>query len=317
MTDPSLSNDALPSAKPSRARKILKWVAIGLGVIVLLAAVAAFGVVQSSKARANEVYPVNPVPVTALTSPEDIEEGARLARARGCADCHGSNLAGRLVVDEMPMMRLIGANITGGQGSNVGDWSDEDIARVIRYGIKPDGKPVFFMPAHEYFAMPPHELGRIIGYMRSVPPVDGDPGRSELGLIGRILHVTGAMPLYPAEILDASVQPPTFDVNDPVAFGGYLADACKGCHGTGLSGGKLPGAPPSMPVPLNITMHETGLAGWTAEEFAETMRTGKSRDGRQLSEFMPFGVYRSMTDSELNALWAYIQTLDPQAFGNR
>lgn len=270
-----------------------------------------------SKARATRSYPVQDVAYTIYTSEDDLAEGARLVRARGCTSCHGDNLAGRLVSDELPVMRLVGTNLTGGLGSVIDEWSDEDIARVIRFGVLADGAPAFFMPSHEYFAIPERELGQIIGYLRSVEPIDNDPGESRLGIIGKALHVFGAMPMFPAEQIDHNATPPVIDTSNPISLGGYLADSCRGCHGAGLRGGALPGAPPSIPPPSNLTPHPSGLGAYDLDTFVTTMRTGIAPDGRTLSEFMPVQSFAAMTEDELEALWLFLNSLPSEEFGGR
>ena len=71
------------------------------------------------------------------------------------------------------------------------------------------------------------------------------------------------------------------------AYGAYLVRGCTGCHGDGLSGGPIPGAPPSTPVPLNLTPHETGLAAWTYEDFDKLLTQGVRKSGKKLDPFMP------------------------------
>lgn len=306
-----------PQVKRSTSRGILRWLGITLAVGIALLALTALVITLLSKGRAKRSYPVNEVAYTVYDSPDDLIEGERLSKARGCAECHGANLAGHVASDELPMMRMIGSNLTGGEGSVIQDWSDEDIVRVLRYGVYPDGRPAFFMPAHEYFAMPAKEMGQIISYLRTLEPIDHNPGKSKLGIIGHVLHVTGAMAMYPAEKIDQAEEPPVIDASSPLAFGAYLSDSCRGCHGTGLSGGDLPGAPSSIPAPTNLTPHESGLGSYTLDGFKTTMRTGVAPDGRELSPFMPFENYASMTDDELSALWAYFNSLPAAEFGGR
>lgn len=157
MSSPSSKSDT------STLRRILRWLLIAVATLVVLLALAALTITLISRSRAKRTYPVQPVAYTMYSSDEDIAEGERLAQARSCASCHGDNLAGRVASDELPVMRLVGTNLTGGAGSAIRGWSDEDIARIIRYGVRPDGKPAFFMPAHEYFSIPERELGQLIG----------------------------------------------------------------------------------------------------------------------------------------------------------
>ena len=92
---------------------------------------------------------------------------------------------------------------------------------------------------------------------------------------------------------------------------------CKGCHGEHLSGGPLPGAPPSIPVPLNLTPDLTGLREWTFDDFERLMRTGVRKNGKQLDPFMPIESWRNFNDVEMHAIWAYLRTVPPMPWGSR
>jgi len=55
---------------------------------------------------------------------------------------------------------------------------------------------------------------------------------------------------------------------------------------------------------------ETGLGTWTAQQFLDTIRNGRVQGhGRQLLPPMPWAWYRNMTDSDLRAVFAYLQTI--------
>lgn len=40
-------------------------------------------------------------------------------------------------------------------------------------------------------------------------------------------------------------------------------------------------------------------------------------DGKEIDEFMPWQVFRNMSDDDLHSLWLYLQTVPPKAFGNK
>lgn len=59
---------------------------------------------------------------------------------------------------------------------------------------------------------------------------------------------------------------------------------------------------------------ETGLGGWTEDAFVQAMRTGKHQgqpNGRPILPPMPWQSLANMTDDDLKAIWAYLQTITP------
>jgi hypothetical protein len=55
---------------------------------------------------------------------------------------------------------------------------------------------------------------------------------------------------------------------------------------------------------------ETGLGDWTEENFVATMRTGKRMGkGREILPPMPTPAFKNMTDGDLKAIFAYLQTI--------
>ena len=55
---------------------------------------------------------------------------------------------------------------------------------------------------------------------------------------------------------------------------------------------------------------ETGLGRWTARNFIDTIRSGRHLGrGRPLLPPMPYPFYRNMTDEDLGAVFAYLQTI--------
>ena len=73
---------------------------------------------------------------------------------------------------------------------------------------------------------------------------------------------------------------------------------------------------PDMPIVANITPHETGLKGWSENDFIRALREGKRKDGTAIDNAMPWKVYGQMTDTEIKAVWAYLQTVPPLEKGN-
>ncbi len=64
----------------------------------------------------------------------------------------------------------------------------------------------------------------------------------------------------------------------------------------------------------NLTPDETGLAGWTLDQFKIAIRHGKyhgMENGRTLLPPMPWEMYKHMSDDEMAAVFAYLKTLTP------
>jgi mono/diheme cytochrome c family protein len=298
-----------------KAKKIVAIVAVSL--VSLVALVAGGATVQYDR-MFDETFVVAPHQVAPTTSPEDLAEGERLLKARGCADCHGSDFAGKHFLDDPGLGKLASANITGGKGSAVGSYTDLDLERIIRHSVRPTGKPLFFMPAHEYWFLSDLELGRILQALRQVPKVDREAPPHEPKLLLKLLTVFGVFDGVPARLVDHNKDhEPGPAVGETPAFGQYLAVTCKGCHGKGFAGGPIPGAPPSIPVPTNLTPAKDGLLQYDQAGFVVAMRTGKRPDGTDINPFMPWKVYSHMTDTELKALYAYLMSLPAREFGGR
>ena len=64
----------------------------------------------------------------------------------------------------------------------------------------------------------------------------------------------------------------------------------------------------------NITSDETGIGYWTEEQFFTAIRKGKYKGlegSRNLLPPMPWQVYSGMTDTDLKAIYEYLQTTKP------
>ena len=106
--------------------------------------------------------------------------------------------------------------------------------------------------------------------------------------------------------------------------GEYLARAgdCIACHTA--PEGKLFAGGLAMPTPFgtiytsNITPdRETGIGGWTADQFYATMHAGRFPDGGLLYPAMPFGSYTKVTRQDSDAIFAYLKTVPPVRQPNR
>ena len=245
-----------------------------------------------------------------------------------CGNCHTPRnadatanadlrLAGGFLIEE-PEFRAYAPNITQDLETGIGKWSDEDIMRAIREGIRPDGRVIGPpMPIHSYRNMSDTDVRAIVAYLRTVAPVHNVVPQSEY--------------YFP---LPESWGPPIESVpdvsrNDSLAYGTYLGNAlghCMECHTpmsdgafdfskTGAGGFVLrnPFGLELAAVSANITPHpQLGIGNWTDDEIKKAITEGIGQDGRKLVRIMGFDYYRHMSDEDLDALIVYLRSLPVQ-----
>ncbi len=294
----------------------IKWAAGGLGVLVLLAAGVVLAGKQMGEAKRARHVNVQVVAVPYTTEPAALERGKYLFQSRGCVDCHGANGAGRDFVND-GSTRIAGPNIT--PVGVVARYLPEDWVRIIRHGVKPDGRPAMVMPSEDYNRFTNADLAALVAYVRSLPPVQGgSPAIVQLPLPAWVLYGFDMIP-DAAQRIDHSL-PPAQPVAEGVTVehGKYVGNMCIGCHGEKLSGGKIPGGPPDWPAAANITPGDgSSMTRYPdAAAFSAMMRSGKRPDGTPI-KVMPFESISKMSDVDLQALYAYLKTVPAKAAGGR
>lgn len=299
-------------------KNVLKWAGIVVGVLIVLVLVAVGAVYFISESKVNAKFDVKVEAIPVPTDADSIKRGEKIvATYGGCRDCHGENLGGQILIPA-PVGPIYAPNITAGKGGIGTTFKDADYIRAIRHGVAPDGKGLLVMPVTDYVNFSADDLGAVIAYVKSVPPVDNVMPEPTLGPVGRILLVNGSFPPPSAAVIKHTdplpVKPP---VGATVAYGNYVANiGCKGCHGDGLSGGPIPGMPPEMPPALNLTPAGE-MANWSEADFIKTFRAGVTPAGKTLRAPMPWKQIGQMSDDELRALYLYLKSVPPKAQGGR
>jgi mono/diheme cytochrome c family protein len=252
-----------------------------------------------------------------------VERGEYLVRGpMGCGNCHtpqgpdgpdmSRELGGFLILDIPDVMTAWARNIT--PGSRVAQWTDAELARAIREGIRPDGSLIGPpMPFVMYRGLGDEDLAAIVAFLRTLPAVEGETPESAY-------HI----PLPPAW------GPPVESVTAPeravtVEYGAYLAGPvahCLECHmpmdghdpfapeALGRGGWVFDG-PWGQSVAANLTSHADGLAGYSDDEIKAMVTEGLRPDGSAMLPPMPYGYLAKMTPEDLDALVLYLRTLPP------
>ena len=303
--------------------KLWKKVLLGLAITIAVIAIggAGFAMFQAAAfdASVEKDYAIPALDIHAVNDPEVIARGKHLAESHGgCIECHGQDLGGKPGEDLGPLGIVPAPNLTTGKGGVGGRYSDGQLARVVRHGLRASGQSLRFMPAQDISWWPDDDLQALVSYIRTVPPVDRASGETKIGLLGKVLDRLDVVPLDVARRIDHSAaRPKTMPAQPTAEYGAMLARSCTGCHGEHFSGGAIPGAPSSLPIPSNITPHETGLATATEADWNRLLDTGIKRDGKPLNTFMPIQMLRAMNTAERSALWTFLKSLPPRPFGER
>lgn len=236
-----------------------------------------------------------------------------------CGNCHtpqgptgplpGMALAGNWVVDDNPAFRAVAPNITPDRETGIGAWTDAQLVRAIREGIRPDGSLIGPpMPFQFYRRLADADVHAIVAYLRSVPAVHNISAKSTYRM---------ALPPNYGPPAGHIVAPPRAD---QVAYGTYLAGPvghCLECHtplgaqGRDMTrlgqGGQQFRGPWGVSVAADLTVR--GLGDWSDAEIERAIREGVSRDGRKLLPPMAFPYYSHIAPDDMAALIRYLRTL--------
>lgn len=224
-------------------KQAFKWIAIGLGSLVILIGIAALVLYSLGRSRLNQTYNVTVAAIPIGSSAETINRGKHLVEAVvACGECHGEGLRGRSFFDEPAIGTVVSANLTSGEGGIARTYRDEDWIRAIRHGVDPAGKPMLVMPAQHFQNMSAADLGVVIAYLKTAPPVDNVPPATKLTPLTYILIALGQFDNnIPAEYINHDAPLPEAPPEGAtVAYGEYLVSmaTCRECHGKELASGQ-------------------------------------------------------------------------------
>jgi len=268
-----------------------------------------------------------------LAVPRDsalVERGAKIATLL-CNECHrgqDGKMTGQIQPDMPTEFGTIGSyNITQDKVHGIGNWTDGELYYFLRTGLRKDGS---YAPAYmpKFPLMADEDVYSIIAWLRSDDPaLAPDPRELPPNKPNFLVKFLCNVAFKPIPLPEKPITIP--DTSDQIAFGKYVANAlsvCYACHSADFktmdylvpenSGGFYGGGNPMLNkerelVPsANITMDkETGIGNWTQQQFYEAVKFGKNPKGGPL--YYPMFPHTTLSDTEVNAIWAYIQTVPP------
>jgi len=304
--------------------KLAKKLLIAAGAVAALLA----GVALYINATGIPRYAPGKVELRVEATPERLAHGKKIVSML-CAGCHRDPATDRLTGKRMPDVPpqfgvAYSKNITGHMTKGIGSWTDGEIAYLLRTGVARDGR---YIPP--YMVKLPNasdeDIAAIIAFLRSddpsVAPADVDNHESQPSFLTKALSRVVFKPFdYPK----APIPGP--DARDPVAHGRYLSAnlGCYSCHSADFAtvdelhpekskgffggGNAMLDANGQTIVTANITPdRETGIGGWSEEQFARAIKGGFRPDNTPLR--YPMDLYVELTDPEVHALYAYLKTV--------
>jgi mono/diheme cytochrome c family protein len=290
-------------------KNVFKWIGIVLGSLVGLILIVVVVLYLMGSARLTKTYSFPPSNLTIPTDADSIAYGKHRAESL-CEGCHGKDLSGvNNWFNAGPLGTIDSANLTSGDGGIGKTFTDEDFVRALRHGIDPNGKPLFMPAIPSTAQLSDQDLGSVIAYVKSVPSVNHKTNGQHFKPLAKILLAAGMLGKLPVESVSHEIHVTAPDRGITVEYGAYLMNTndCHACHGPNLNGGPFPDPTIKIITP-NLTPGGE-LAAWNEEQFLNTIRTGITPSGHQLSDNMPWQSYRNFTDDELKAIWVYLQSL--------
>jgi mono/diheme cytochrome c family protein len=273
-------------------KRIVKRILLAIICLKIAVVVVIFSVAQWRLGRS---YNEPLVALSVATTAEQAIEGGRLARVFGCKGCHAES--GNVLFDAPNVGRLIAPNLT----QVAAQYSDPELVRLIRRGVKRDGTTVIAMPTEALTHMADDDLAAVISWLRSQPKAaDGYEGKTQwraLGLVGLALH---KVPLGADTPHDPN-PPKARNRDASVAEGRYLTSVtCRACHALHETTDNGFG----MVTPALADM----ARAYTLEEFQTLLTTGKASGDREvgLMSEIARGDLAAMTNAERAAVHRYL-----------
>ena len=290
-------------------KRFLKWLLIVFVSLAFIVLTSLIVVKASFEHRLNKQYSIADEKLSYSNDSLVLRRGHHIAEVT-CQHCHGEHLEGTVFFNDPSLGQILAPNLTSGKGGIGSKYSTGDYVRAIRHGVRPGGYPLLIMPSEDFTYLNDQDLAALISYIRQVPPVSNALPPTHLKPLTKLLMGAGMFgPIISDENIDHKMSVRSM-VQPSVSsdYGSYLVatNGCRTCHGSNLGGGKSPD-PNSPPVP-NLTMGSISV--WKEADFVHAMHTGDRPGGQaKMSEYMPWKNMGRMTDDELKAVWAYIQSV--------
>ena len=278
--------------------RLARWSIRTVVVLTLIIGLAVAYVLVASEWMLRRRHAVPLASMSSNVAGADTAEGGRKAILLGCLEgCHGPQGEGG-VAGAPGVFRVVAPTLS----DVVPHYTDPELVRLVRYGVRRDGVSAVGMPAATFYPLGDHDLAQVIAHLRKRPPHPPVPRSRAIQPLGRLALALGRWHTS-ADGVDRSIprwgeQP----LDSPTRRGRYIASVtCSECHGTDLAGFDYMNRPP-----LSV------VRGYRFEQFVHLLRTGEPISGRDLGIMSRTAraAFRRFTDEELRDLYAYLTTAE-------
>jgi cytochrome c553 len=238
----------------------------------------------------------------AAAAPTPAQHGRRLARVLGCEGCHGADMQGRPWDEDADFAISFTSNLTRALPA----YTDAQIERAMREGVRADGSEVWGMPSEIFTHLDAADMAALIAYLRTLRPAGSAHPRIVFGPGARREIAAGTFKPAPQLAREGrAVRPAALDGRHELAR--YMTrTTCGECHGLALTGH---GTPPGRTPDLNVA------GTYTRDQFRHLMRTGQPPGGRRLRLMgeVARGRFAHLTGREVDAIYDYLAARARQA----
>lgn len=258
----------------------------------------------------------------------NVEAGAYIFAASGCASCHaapGAKGEDKLILAggqrfETEFGTFIAPNISPDATGGIGGWSELEFANAVTRGVSPGGS--HYYPAFPYGSYRAAKLTDILdlkSYMDTLPPVSDPAAANEVSFPFNVRRGLGLWKLLFMKS-DTFADDPALSAE--VNRGAYLVTAlghCAECHTprnilggldhtNAFAGAPNPDGKGFIP---NITPHSDGIGSWSAEDIAYALESGFTPEFDSLGGSMAAVVDNTskLTAEDRSAMAAYLKSV--------
>jgi mono/diheme cytochrome c family protein len=290
-------------------------------------ACATLAVSQGPALPAHPVATVTPVGFISAPIPDTVPNAALLRRGQAlaiagdCMSCHlrdgGQPFAGGLGLNT-PFGVIYSANITSDRQTGIGAWSNAQFYRAMHDGIDDQGQNLYPALPYPWFSrISRADDDAILAYLKTTPAVSYTPPANRLPFPLNLRFMIGAWNLLFFRPHDFQPDPGQSAEWNRGAFLVTGPGHCGACHtpknflGADKSGQALQGGDLDNWVAPDLTANaRTGLGGWSVDDVAEFLRTGRNAHagaGGSMAEVVSYST-SLMSDPDRHAIAVYLKS---------